>query len=265
MIGGLLDQIQPDASDEEDDDWQDVDFVLEAAGGPQESAEDVQPSSCRAVVVCSAGAATAFALGAFALRPVGWRLDFAKERPLRAFPPPPKPPKFFVAGSGEKPVAVALLEGPLPADLAGAWAEALLRGLGGAAEVLFLDRVFRAGWLAPGAQERPLEPHLCGLWTAAWGSEGPPGLGSLARLPAPNCIQGLGGALLTQCEAARGRCLAALALQDGAHLGESCVRAFAGLAPLLQELGLLPKDWSAPDFGETLRQVVPPPSMSIYA
>jgi len=57
----------------------------------------------------------------------------------------------------------------------------------------------------------------------------------------------------------------ALALQDGAHLGEGCVRSFTGLAPLLQELGVLPADWQQPDFRETVRKVIPPMSMSIYA
>mmetsp|Transcript_50005 Transcript_50005/g.149342 ORF Transcript_50005/g.149342 Transcript_50005/m.149342 type:complete len:274 (+) Transcript_50005:91-912(+) len=273
MIGGLLDQIQPEASDEEDDEQPEIEFVFEASGGPQEGVagggEAVELSACRAVLVCSSGAATAFALSALVLQPVPWRLGFAKGCPTpRAFPPPPKPPRFFTVGgaAGGAAVAVALLEAHVPADLAGAWTEALLAGLGGDAEVLFLDRVFRAGWLTLGGNERPLEPHLCGLWTSAWGCEGPTGLGScVARLPAPNVVEGLGAALLMQSEAAHRRCLVALALQDGAHLGEGCIRAFAFLAPLLQELGLLPSDWRPPDFSEAVRQVVPPASMSIYA
>uniref|UniRef100_A0A7S1WFC6 Proteasome assembly chaperone 1 n=1 Tax=Alexandrium catenella TaxID=2925 RepID=A0A7S1WFC6_ALECA len=260
MIGGLLDQIQPDASDEEDDEEPDIDFAFEANGAGEAA------SSCRAVVVCNPGAATAFALGTLSLEPVAWKLDFVKERPLRAFPPPPKPPRFYLArGSNGATVAVAVLEGPIPADLASAWAEALLKGFSADAEVLFLDRVFRAGFCVHGHEERPVEPHLCGLWTAAWGGEGPHSLGSLARFMAPNVIEGLGAALLTQCEAERRRCLVALTLQDGAHLGISCVRAFSGLAPLLQDIGLLPSDWSPPDYAEVVRQVVPPPSMAIYA
>eukprot|EP00418_Pyrodinium_bahamense_P022557 CAMPEP_0179150244 /NCGR_PEP_ID=MMETSP0796-20121207/72852_1 /TAXON_ID=73915 /ORGANISM="Pyrodinium bahamense, Strain pbaha01" /LENGTH=265 /DNA_ID=CAMNT_0020851193 /DNA_START=20 /DNA_END=817 /DNA_ORIENTATION=+ len=265
MIHGLLDQIQPDASDEEDDEQPETDFVFRASGAAHagsEGGDAVDPTSCRAVVVCGPGAATTFALSALPLQPVPWLLALAKEGTARTFPPPPKPPRFFVVSTGRQPVAVALLEGPVPAYLAGAWAEALLAGFGGAAEVLLLDRVFR---FAPGGRERPLEPHLCGLWTAAWGAEGPPGLGSLARLPAPNTVEGLGAALLTQCEAERRRCLVALALQDGAHLGEGCVRSFTGLAPLLQELGVLPADWQQPDFRETVRKVIPPMSMSIYA
>merc|ERR1719433_1483433 len=261
MIHGLLDQLQPDASDEEDDDTPDVEFEFRE-GEASEAKSSMTPGKCRTLVVCGPGAATAFALGAFSLQPVPWRLDFARGKgPARAFPPPPRPPRFHVPSGGGA-TAVAILDGPLPEDLATAWAEALLAGFPEAEEVLYLDRVFRAGWRAACGEERPLEPHLCGLWTAAWGAAGPPG--APAALPAPNIVQGLAAALLTQCEASGRRCLAALALQDGAHLTEGCVRAFTSLGPSLQASGLI-SDSDRPKYNEAVKQVVSPLSMSIYA
>jgi hypothetical protein len=87
----------------------------------------------------------------------------------------------------------------------------------------------------------------------------------LTALPTPNSVEGLGAALLTECEAAQRRCLIALALQDGAHLGEGSVHAFSGLAPLLQKLSLIAEGAKRPDYGAALRQVASPLSMSIYA
>mmetsp|Transcript_74047 Transcript_74047/g.239391 ORF Transcript_74047/g.239391 Transcript_74047/m.239391 type:complete len:266 (+) Transcript_74047:71-868(+) len=265
MIHGLLDQIQPDASDEEDDEQPGANFVFQA-NMEGDSAGAVSPGDCCAVVVCCPGAASAFALSAFTLQPVPWLLDFAKDGPAPLTFPPCKPQRFHVSREGPKPAAVVLLDGPVPAESAAAWAEALLAAFPGASEVIVLDRVFRAGWRTSCGRERPLEPHLCGLWTAAWGAAGPPGSGAaLAQLPAPNVVEGLGAALLTECEALGRRCLLALALQDGVHLGESCVRAFAGLTPVLQGVGLLPVSWKEPDYSQGLHQVLPPMSMSIYA
>lgn len=263
MIHSFLDQIQPDASDEEDDERPEIQFTF----GSKDASPGVRPEACQALLVCGAGAATAYAISALALRPVPWTLEVVKETLLRTFPPPPRSPRFYVAGAGAAaPVAVALLEGPVPGDLAAAWSEALLGAFTGAAEVLVLDRVFRASWRTAAGSEQPQEPHLCGLWTAAWGADGPPsGAGGLAILPAPNAVEGVAAALLTSCEAEQRKCLVALALQDGAHLGEGSVRAFEALAPLLRRLALLPESGKPPDYREVLRQVVPPPSMSIYA
>lgn len=266
MIHGFLDHIEPTVSDDEDDERPDAEFVFSA-----KEEGKVRPEGCTAVLVCGPGAATAYALSALALTPVQWSLEVVKETVARTFPPPPRSPRFYLAGAaaeGSPSVAVAILDAPVPGDLAAAWSEALLGAFGGA-EVLVLDRIFRAGWRIFGEQVRPQEPHLCGLWTAAWGADGPIGGAgastTLAVLPAPNAVEGLGAALLTQCEAAKRRCLVALALQDGAHLGEGSLRAFESLAPLLQRLGLQQEGAVAPDYREAVRQAVPPPSLSIYA
>merc|ERR1712087_644236 len=108
----------------------------------------------------------------------------------------------------------------------------------------------------------PQEPHLCGLWTSAWSPEGP---GRLAAYPSPNAVEGVGAALLAECESAQRRCLLALALQDGAHLGEGSLHAFASLTPMLGKLALLPEGAHQPNYSKALRQVVSPLSMSIYA
>jgi len=256
MIGSLLDQIQPEASDEEEDERPPLEFALQAAvaespmlleGAP---GAGVTPGSARAVAVCCAGAGATFARAALALEHTGWSL--AATGAGRGFPPPPAPTRLFVAGAS---ALVLVLEGPVPQEAAGAWAEALLGGLG-AAELLVLDALPRAAWRP--AEARPLEPHLCGLWAG----ERVPGL---APLPAPNALPGLAAALLQRCEAQGRRCLVALALQDGTHLGEGCLRAFAGLHPRLSALGLLPAAWRQPDYSEALCHAVPPPCLSIYA
>jgi len=263
MIHGFLDSIEPTVSDDEDDERPHVEFVFRA----KEEGE-VRPESCKAVLVCGPGAASAYALSAFTLTPVQWSIDIVKETLVRTFPPPPRSPKFYIVGSGAEgssSVAVALLEAPVPGDLAVSWSEAFL-GAFANAEVLVLDRIFRAGWRIFGDQERPQEPHLCGLWTASWGGNGPTdGAGALAVLPAPNAVEGLAAALLARCEAERRRCLVALALQDGAHLGEGSLRAFEGLGPLFRRLGVQQDGAKAPDYREAVRQAVPPPSLSIYA
>lgn len=292
MIHSLLDHIQPDASDEEDDERLEPRFELhvhEAAGSPAlapakqqqdiasairaavsvtPAAGAVRPEACRGLVLCGPGAGVAFALSAFQLRPVPWTFEVAKDQRESIFPPPPRSPKFFVAaGAGDAtaaPVAVAFLEAPVAPEFASAWAEAMLEAFGGASEVVLLDRVFRAGWFAGGAGERPQEPHLCGLWTSAWGPEGPCGP-RFASLPSPNAAEGVGAAVLAECESACRKCLVALALQDGAHLGEGSLHAFSGLIPLFRRLDLLPEGVQKPKYSEALRQVVPPLSMSIYA
>lgn len=275
MIDGLLDQLQPGCSDEEDDLRPDAEFALRATGAPQgqqgdfgkaDGALGVSPESCRSLIICGPGAGSAFALSAFSLQPLPWLLDIVESQAgLRSGLSLPKPPRFFLVGGGAQEVVVALLEGPVPAEIAGAWVEALLESLGSATEVLFLDRVFRSQWQAVSG-ERPLEPYLCGLWTRAWAAGGPGGDGSaLAPLPAPNAVEGLAAALLSHCEAIGKRCLLALTLQDGAHLSEGAVRGFAALSPVLEGIGLLPAGWKSIDYREAVRQVMPPASMSIYA
>lgn len=288
MIHSLLDHIQPDASDEDDDERPEPRFALytrEAAPSPMAvktqddpaafiraavaavpAATAVQPEACRALVLCGPGAGTAYALCAFELKPMPWTFQADKDTEENAFPPPPRSPKFFTAvgpgAAAEAPVAVAFLEAPVAPEFAASWAEAMLEAFSGAVEVVMLDRVFRAGWFAAGGGERPQEPHLCGLWTSAWPLEGP---GRVAAYPSPNAVEGVGAALLTECESAGRRCLVALALQDGAHLGEGSLHAFASLAPLLRRLSLLPEGAQKPNYSVALRQVVPPVSMSIYA
>merc|ERR1712228_336292 len=126
----------------------------------------------------------------------------------------------------------------------------------------------RAEWRGPQGQERPLEPYLCGLWNRNWsdGSEAKDRTCSaeLARLAAPNLLDGLAAALLTHCEADRKKCLVALSVQDGAHMSEGTLRAFAQLAPTFKKCGLLSASWQEPDFKAALKQAVPPMSMSIY-
>lgn len=286
MIHGLLDHMQPDASDEEDDERQEPRFVLRAPEAKQDAGDairsalaavrpekaaaetDVRPEACGALVLCGPGAGTAYALSTFELKPLPWTFEVVKDTLESVLPPPPRSPKFFVvAGAGAEalaaPVAVAFLEAPVPPEMAASWTQALMEAFQGATEVLLLDRVFRAGWFAAGGGERPQEPHLCGLWTSAWGPEGPTPRPS--AMPSPNSVEGLGAALLTECEVAQRRCLVALALQDGAHLAEGSLHAFSALSPMFRRLALLPAGAKKPNYGEALRQVVSPLSMSIYA
>lgn len=264
MIHGFLDTLAPVESDEEDDDCPDIEFRFSARAPVAAAGLEVKPEECTALILCGPGAASAFASSAFQLAPRPWSLDAAKETVTRAFPPVPRTPRFFTAVGGT--VAVAMLEAQIPGDMCAAWVEALLEAFPAAAEVVMLDRIFRAGWRTSCGQERPQEPHLCGLWTVAWGADGPLGKqGALPVLPAPNAVEGLAAALLTVCEASRRRCVVALGLQDGAHLVESSLRAFERLGPLLCRHGLLQDGRSAPDYGEAVRQLVPPASLSIYA
>jgi len=152
--------------------------------------------------------------------------------------------------------------------MAFAWTEALLGAFSNAADVLILDRIFRAEWRVLPGSTRPLEPHLCGLWTAAWDISSPggaPKAGGLQPLPIPNLVEGITAALLSACEVARRRCLVALALQDGAHLGEGCICAFEEVLPILTGLGALPADWRPPNYQKAVGLVRAPMSMSIYA
>lgn len=258
MIHGLLDQIQPGASDDEDDDRPDGSYVfsgVKPGGG-------LDPESCRVLIICAPGAAAAFGL-CFASEALPWRLE-AKDR--GSFPAS-KPPRFFQRAGCEAATAVAVLDGPVQPEAAAAWAECLLRAVP-AAEVLFLDRTFLAEWRAVGDAQRPQEPHLAALWSSHWGPKGPLGSGpggGIAPLPLPNMLQGLGAAVLTECEAARRRCICVLTVQDGAHIAEGCVGAFQRLAPLLEELGVVGPAWRLPNLRDVIRQVVPPASMSIYA
>jgi len=281
MINALIDQLEPPVSDEEDD-GPDVEFTFRATAAAPESGAACQPADCRAVIVCGAGAAAAYALSALAPTPVPWTLE-AQDTAGRVFPPPPKSPRFYtVGGQGAAHVALAVLDGPVPGDFTNAWTEVLLDAFAGAQDIVFLDRIFRAGWRVvrpkahqealPDAEriakglERPQEPYLCGVWTAACGPDGP--LESderLPQLPSTNALEGVPAALLTRCEASCRRCLVALALQDGVHLAEGTVSAFEALAPLFRRLGALHADSKAPDYREAVRAVVPPPSLSIYA
>jgi len=276
MIHGLLDQLQPDASDDEDEDLPHATFSftnVNVTHNDQEvtgmrTGEAFAPSNCRLLFICGPGAATAYARGAFpALLPVPWSLDHEQEMPSVRFPVPPKSPRFFVSHKGPEAAAVAMLEGNVPAECANNYAEALLRGFCNASDVLFLDRIFRSGWRVSPGQERPLEPHLCGLWSSAPDTASLAKLDdNIAQLPAPNSLDGLGAALLTLCEAAGSpRCFAALSLQDGAHVGVGCVRAFEQLQPLLEGIGLTADGAQPASYSEVLHKLVPPSSMSIYA
>mmetsp|Transcript_63329 Transcript_63329/g.206572 ORF Transcript_63329/g.206572 Transcript_63329/m.206572 type:complete len:272 (+) Transcript_63329:131-946(+) len=271
MIHSFLETLVPVESDDDDDDSPDVEFAFSIkASAPAGAGTAVTPEQCVALVVCGPGAAAAYASCALPLAPMPWALEVVKETLVRTFPPPPKSPRFFVGrGSGEAgegPVVVAVLDAAVPGDMAAAWAEALLSAFPAATEVAMLDRIFRAGWRTSCGQERPQEPHLCGLWTAAYGASGPlDRADALALLPAPNAVEGLAAALLSRCEASRRRGLVALGLQDGAHLGEGTLSAFEKLGPLLRRLGLVQEGGKVPDYREAIRQNVPSVSMSIYA
>eukprot|EP00913_Durusdinium_trenchii_P002336 g2158.t1 len=132
MIHGLLDQIQPCVSDDEDE-QPEIDFVFSG-----------DAARCKTLVICGAGPASAFALQAFALQPLSWSLDpedklswrnEPTEASARAFPPLPKSPKFFQVPASEG-VVVALLEAQVPAEYAVTWAEKLLLSVEGAQDVL---------------------------------------------------------------------------------------------------------------------------------
>lgn len=252
MMEGFLDQIQPGASDDEDDERTDLQFAL--------SGDSLSSDQCRSLVICGPGAASAFALASFDLQPLSWRFE-AEDSSERIFPPVPKTPRFYEVASSSGAVVVALLDSAVPSEDAVAWAGALFDCFS-SAQVMVLDRMLLAEWISVG-RERPEEPHLTGLWTSAWASQG--SKLQLAALPAPNLVEGISAALLSRCEALQQRCLVALSLQDGAHLGEGCIRAFEVLVPLLKELKVVQDAWKKPNYGEALRKVVPPASMSIYA
>lgn len=269
MLYSLLDHIQPEVSDDEQDEAPEaVDFVVDVIED-QGQTPSAQLADVKTLVVCGPGAASVFATATFpALRPAPWRLSPSTKEGRRHFPALPKAPRCFAvegSGNGGALAAFVLLEGPVAAEFASAWSEAVLAAFPGAAQVLFLDRILSGEWQGFEGQARPAEPHLCGLWTGST----PPRLTHLQQsvdpLPAPNCIQGIGAALLTQCEAGRRSCLAALAVQDGAHLLEGTLRGFERLFPVLEELGLLAPGHRAPDYQPAMRKFMPPSNMSIYA
>ncbi|CAE8640386.1 unnamed protein product [Polarella glacialis] len=259
MIDSLLDQMQPGASDDEDEEQLEVKFAISGS-----EAGALRPVDCRTLVLCGPGVASAFALGGLALQPLPWQMQPVGDSKA-AFPPAPKTPKFFVVPgtTDADAVVVALLDSQVPSDYALSFSDALLEAFTGVSQVILLDRILRAEW-GCGAGGRPEEPHVAGLWTSSWGSTGPAKL-AMPRLPAPNYLEGLGAALLTRCEASRQRCLVALALQDGAHLSEGCIRSFEALVPLLLDLKVVPPSWKTPNYMEAARKVVAPSSMSIYA
>jgi hypothetical protein len=260
MLESLIDQLNPDGSDEEDDPEALTEFVLDLGS----SACTISPDGYSTVIVCAPGAASIYLQALVpSLLPTPWLLKAVKA-PERSFPPPPKAVSFLVASasSGEA-VAVALLEKEVSADLAFAWSSALRDGFPKASQIIHMDVIARAEWRTVSEQERPQEPHLCGLWTSAWGAGSP--CPSLAALPSPNFLGGLPAALLSQCEAANRRCLAAFALQDGAHIMASSLVGFNGLKPLLAGTGLPCEE--APDLVEAVNRVVLPPThhLGIYA
>ncbi|CAE7205637.1 unnamed protein product [Symbiodinium natans] len=234
MIHGLLDQIQACVSDD-DDEQPDVSFVLSGM-------KDV---TCQTLVVCGPGPASAFALQAFNMVPLPLSLESKEDSPLRPLPPP-RAPRFFKASDG---AVVAVLETHVSGEYAAAWAEALLSALGGKPQVVYLDRILRAEWCSFD-RCRPEEPYLAGLWTSAFsGSEK-----AVPVLPAPNFVEGLAAALLSNCEARSWPCLVALALQDGAHMSEGCLHAFEALVPMLLELQVI-SSWQRPKYREALQKV----------
>eukprot|EP00440_Ansanella_granifera_P073389 gb/GFBE01079636.1/.p1 GENE.gb/GFBE01079636.1/~~gb/GFBE01079636.1/.p1 ORF type:complete len:258 (+),score=46.45 gb/GFBE01079636.1/:1-774(+) len=257
MIGAYLDQIQPGASDDEDDEQPDVEFAFAGASFP---------AGCQTLVICGPGAASAFALEGMSLQPLSLRFGPVDDSSGARFPPPPRTPSFYQVcgsdGDASASVVVALLETSVPAAYAVAWAEDLLKAVGGSVKVVILDRILRAEWCSC-SQEQPEEPFLAGLWSSAWCAAGREQ--AVVPLPAPNLVEGLPAALLSQCEASRRPCLVALSLQDGAHLGEGCIRGFEALVPALKDLKVLSSNWQRPSYRDAVRKVVPPMSMSIYA
>eukprot|EP00927_Polykrikos_kofoidii_P070672 TRINITY_DN67084_c0_g1_i1.p1 TRINITY_DN67084_c0_g1~~TRINITY_DN67084_c0_g1_i1.p1 ORF type:complete len:294 (+),score=51.91 TRINITY_DN67084_c0_g1_i1:71-883(+) len=270
MIHAYLDSLEAPVSDDEDEERPGVEFVLQNVGpvGGADSLGSPAPGECKTVVICSAGAAAAFVTSAFPLKSVPWSLEVKGEF-ASMFQKPPKSPRFFVldfAGGEEHPVGFVVLEEPVVAEHATAWAETVLASFGKAAEVVSLGRIFRAEYYCPrGTANRPQEPYLCGLWTEAWDELKRPGSSVVSVLPTPNVVDGLNASLLTQCETERRRCLVALALQDGAHVGEGCIRAFEALKQVFAEVGCAQDAWRKPNYREALRQLIPPPSMGIYA
>lgn len=264
MIHGFLAFQEAPISDDEDDDRPDVDFIFR--GHPEDSAT-LAPANCRALIVCAPGAASSFVKGAFPLRRVAWQFE-TKGEPVRLIPTPPKTPSFFIIdgakeGSGAEAVVFALLDGFVAPELATAWVETLLESFPSASDVFYLDHIFRNDYRRNADnKERPQEPHLCGLWTHARDKAK---VEAIAPLPGPNTVEGTAAALLTQCEATRKRCLVALALQDGAHMGAGCLKAFEQLQAVFSGIGLMSEGWRGPDYDDVLRKTVHPPAMSIYA
>jgi len=254
MLDALIDQLNPEGSDDEDNPEVLTKFGLEVR---KDAGFTATPADVSAVIVCSGAPAAAY-LRALApsLRPAPWLLKVVKE-PERIFPPPPKPTNFCTVGS----VAVAFLEQEIVADLSFAWSSALIAGFPKASQIIYMDMICRADWCVTSEQERPQEPHLAGLWSSACGLDAP--CPSLKVLPSPNFLGGVPAALLSQCEAANKQGLAAYALQDGAHCLASSLVGFEALRPLFSRIGL--ECEKAPDFVEAMKTLVPPPGMNIYA
>lgn len=254
MLETLIDQLNPECSDDEDNTDELTQFTLEVQ---KDSGCTVTPLDCKAVIVCAAGPASAYLRALLpSLKPAPWLLKVVKE-PERRFPPPPKPASFLVSGN----VAVACLEKEIASDLTFAWSSALLAGFPEASQVIFMDTICRADWRVTNEQERPQEPHLAGLWSNAYGSEAP--CPSIKVLSSPNFLGGLPAALLSQCEAGNKRCLAALALQDGAHVMASTLVGFEALRPLFVGIGI--ECEKSPDLVKAVETLVSSPSLAIYA
>lgn len=285
MIHAYLDHMDAPASDDEDDRRPDVRFVLKTAAEDAKSAgspaaadvafappgRGASPAACAAIVVCGPGAASAFAASAFdGLRAVPWTLEVVGGVAPRQLPRPPASPRFLTTAADEaSSVALVLMVEPVPGELASAWVEALLNAFSAATQVVFLDRLFRAEYRS---DERPQEPHLTGLYTAAWAAAANAEKkecvsSAVATLPGPNFVEGAAAALLTACEGEQRQCLVAYTLQDGAHVSSMCLEAFEGLRPLFRSLGLKDGEGraSSVDYLRVLEKVVSPPSMSVYA
>lgn len=265
MILGLLERMEVPASDD-DEEATDYAFVFRNREGQSdepacEHVRSLTPEDVGVLVICNGAAASAFAETAFDFQAVPWTVQLDPDSDVPTFPLPPRPPRVCVLA--ESRAAFVMVKEPVPGNMAYAWAQALLDGFQGVSEVLLLDTIFRTEFLVQPGQEPPLEPHLSGLWSAAWDKAGLAGAGAVAPLPTPNTVVGVGGALLTQCEADAKGCLVAFSLQDGAHVAGGSLCAFEGLGPVFVQLGI---PWKAPESYHKATSKMPlKQSMSIYA
>mmetsp|Transcript_51403 Transcript_51403/g.95048 ORF Transcript_51403/g.95048 Transcript_51403/m.95048 type:complete len:260 (-) Transcript_51403:28-807(-) len=259
MLGSLLERLEPALSDDEGGDTvaADVNFHILQTDG------DTSPAECNALVVCCHGAAAALAKSGFSLAPAPWLLSPQNSSSWDSqtnYPPLPVATRIYTASSGaaKGKVAVAVLAETLPAEFAVAWSSALLQAFGNVEEVLVLSHMLRSEWRVTPGSERPDEPFLCGLWTPS------DVVAALPPLPPPNHVEGLPAAILSECTASKRQCVVALTVQDGAHLGETCLQAFERIRPTLVRLGLVDSGQRI-SYRDILASARPPHSMSIYA
>jgi len=233
-------------------------FEFEANGVA--SIEEVAPASCTSLVVCCGEAPALFAQIALKLQPVPWSLLLSADTIVAL---PPRSPVFSVVCAAEHRIVFVEVQGWMPSEFHAAFVSALLRTFTCAKDFIVLDRIYRSDYQVFTGEMGIEEPHLSGIWTAAWESTWSSLLTELTQLQLPGEPEGFGGPFLRHCSRTKTRCLVAFAMQVG-ELGPDCVRAYDRLAPVFKQLGILSACWEVPDYAVAMRGGRPKPS-SLYA